>query len=49
MNKAVGIAAILKSKTMIGRYVVLALLAGALLYGVLTGEFVETWKNGATL
>lgn len=31
------------------RYVLLALFAVMMLYGLLTGEFLETWRNGATL
>ncbi len=31
------------------RYVVLALFAALLLFGAVTGDFYETWKNGATL
>ncbi len=31
------------------RYVAIAVIIIILLYGVITGDFVETWKNGATL
>ncbi len=32
------------------RFYVLAVIFGALaVYGILTGEFLETWRNGATL
>jgi len=31
------------------RYGVLALFFAMLLFGALTGEFSETWKNGATI
>lgn len=32
-----------------GRAIVLGLLLGLLLIGIIVGEFVETWRNGATL
>jgi hypothetical protein len=32
-----------------GRAIVLALLLGLLLFGIIIGDFVETWRNGATL
>jgi hypothetical protein len=32
-----------------GRAIVLALLLGLLLFGIIMGDFVETWRNGATL
>ena len=32
-----------------GRTIVMALLLGLLLFGIIMGEFVETWRNGATL
>ena len=32
-----------------GRAIVMALLVGLLLLGIVMGEFLETWRNGATL
>ena len=32
-----------------GRTIVMALLLGLLIFGIIMGEFVETWRNGATL
>ena len=32
-----------------GKAFVMALLLGLLLFGIIMGEFVETWRNGATL
>ena len=32
-----------------GRAIVLALLLGLLVFGIIMGDFVETWRNGATL
>ena len=32
-----------------GRAVVLALLFGIFLFGIIIGDFAETWHNGATL
>lgn len=29
--------------------IVVVLLTGLLLFGALTGDFLETWRNGATL
>ena len=31
------------------RYVLLALFFALFVFGAVTGEFAETWKNGATL
>jgi len=31
------------------RYILLALFLTLFLFGAFTGEFVETWKNGASL
>ena len=35
--------------TMKGRAIVLTLLFGLLLFGIIVGNFAETWRNGATL
>lgn len=34
---------------MTGRVIVLALLIALLVYGIAVGDFMETWRNGATL
>jgi hypothetical protein len=34
---------------MTGRVIVLALLIALLVYGIVVGDFMETWRNGATL
>lgn len=31
------------------RMIILALLLSMLVFGAVTGEFIETWRNGATL
>lgn len=31
------------------RMVIIALLLSMIVFGAVTGEFVETWQNGATL
>ena len=31
------------------KYIILVILIVLLIYGLVTGEFVETWRNGATL
>ncbi len=36
-------------KNMTRMTIVVVLLTGLLLFGALTGDFVETWRNGATL
>jgi hypothetical protein len=33
----------------IGRTILMLLFLGMILYGISTGEFLETWRNGATL
>ena len=32
-----------------GKTIVFALLLGLLIFGVITGDFVEIWRNGATI
>ena len=32
-----------------GSLIVVAILMGLMVLGILTGDFVETWQNGATL
>jgi len=34
---------------MTAKTVVLVLAAALLIYGITTGDFMETWRNGATL
>ena len=34
---------------MTGRVIVLGLLIALLVYGIVVGDFMETWRNGATL
>ncbi len=34
---------------MTGRYIVFALFAAMLIMGLASGDFFETWRNGATL
>ncbi len=34
---------------MTGKIVFLALLTALLVYGIVIGDFMETWRNGATL
>ena len=32
-----------------GRLIVVAILIGLMVLGIMAGDFVETWRNGATL
>ena len=32
-----------------GRLIIVAVLIGLMVLGILAGDFVETWRNGATL
>ena len=34
---------------MTGRYVLLGIAVALILLGIVTGDFIETWRNGATL
>ena len=32
-----------------GKVIIMAVLLALLVFGIFTGDFVETWQNGATL
>jgi preprotein translocase subunit Sec61beta len=38
-----------KDEKMTGRYIVFALFLVMLIVGLASGDFLETWRNGATL